>query len=325
MRMRTTAWVNRPPSRINRERLFSSRVRSGVAVFLLAAASPMVAQEPDTVGEVKRPPRGSQFLLPYGSLLVPGLGQYVQGAPLQGAAYTATAVAGWMVAQTDDTDLLVGGLPRNGRDQFAYEGVHVALSAGMLSGWDSFRRAVPALQQQGKYEFLTSQEDLGDLLTAPLDFSVLDRWTTWVDLAFTGLVTGLVLADRQPGRSYKPYRANDAAFITALSLNAGIGEEAMFRGWLLPVFHQTTGERFWIGNTLQAGIFGGLHAEQAGAFAFVQTAWALYEGWLTRRNDWSIRESIFHHFWYDMFVATAEFLSDERQATIRIRFPTIRF
>jgi hypothetical protein len=33
---------------------------------------------------------------------------------------------------------------------------------------------------------------------------------------------------------------------------------------------------------------------------------------LTRRNGWSIRESIFHHFWYDVLVASATLLADER-------------
>ncbi|MQA89439.1 MAG: hypothetical protein GEU90_04280 [Gemmatimonas sp.] len=52
-----------------------------------------------------------------------------------------------------------------------------------------------------------------------------------------------------------------------------------------------------------------------------QAAW---EGWLTRSNGWSVRESIFHHFWYDAAVVTAALLTQERDAELRIAFPVIR-
>lgn len=55
------------------------------------------------------------------------------------------------------------------------------------------------------------------------------------------------------------------------------------------------------------------------------TGWAFYEGWLTQRNDRSIRESIFHHFWYDVVISVTELLVEERRPVIRITLPTIRF
>ena len=53
--------------------------------------------------------------------------------------------------------------------------------------------------------------------------------------------------------------------------------------------------------------------------------WALWEGWLVRRNDWSVRESIFHHVWFDVAVITASAIVEEKPATLRIRFPSIPF
>ncbi|MFW6089713.1 MAG: CPBP family intramembrane glutamic endopeptidase, partial [Gemmatimonadota bacterium] len=156
------------------------------------------------------------------------------------------------------------------------------------------------------------------------DPEFLGRATTWANLAYTGLVTGLVLAGRDRGVDHEPFRGRDAAFAVALSYNAGVGEEAAFRGWLLPMLHQKTGQRFWLANAIQAGIFGAMHPD-AGAFAAVIAASALYEGWVTRRDDWSIRESIFHHFWYDVAVTTATLLADERPSGIQLTFPTIRF
>jgi len=103
-----------------------------------------------------------------------------------------------------------------------------------------------------------------------------------------------------------------------------VGEEALFRGWLYPVLHQNLGRRVWLSNGLQAAIFGSLHVPQAKSFALVIATWAFYEGWLTRRNGWSVRESVFHHFWYDVAVGAAT-LATQEQATVTIVFPAVRF
>lgn len=294
-------------------------------LFLLAVATPLAAQT--AADTIPRPPRrGAQLVIPAASVVAPGLGQYLHGAYWAGLGYTSTAVGAAAVAVwADDAGPGWSGLPRRGRDQIEYEAVHVVQSAGFLSAWDSFRRAVPSLQQQGKYEFLTTDETLGDLLTAPIEPGFLSRPTTWMHLAFTGLVAAVVVSTRRGDVAYEPFHAQDAAFATSLSYNAGVSEEALFRGWLFPVLYQNTGQRFWLANTLQAGVFGALHLEQAGPFAAVITAWALYEGWVTRHNGWSIRESIFHHFWYDVAVVVAELLVEERNAGIRIVVPMVRF
>jgi membrane protease YdiL (CAAX protease family) len=122
---------------------------------------------------------------------------------------------------------------------------------------------------------------------------------------------------------YPPFRANDAAFAASLSLNAAVGEEALFRGWLLPMLTQKLGGRFWLANVLQAGLFG-LGHPQAGPFAVVIGGGAAYSGWLTRRNGWSVREAIFQHFWYDVAVVTASLLRDDR-GVITLAPITIRF
>lgn len=295
-----------------------------MVALLAAAATPLAAQDPPSPADTLSAGRKSEFRVPLASILVPGTGQYVHGEYLAGLAHTATAAAGYLAASVSSADLDVGGLPREGRDQFAYEAIHVSATSGFLSAWDAFHRAVPALQEEGEYEFLTTRESLGDLLSAPFETDFLGRWTTWLNLAYTGVVAGVLLGGRDAGIEYEPFRARDAAFAASLSLNAGVGEEALFRGWLLPLFHQRFGERFWLANSTQGLIFGALHP-QAGAFAAVIAAWGLYEGWLTRRNDWSVRESIFHHFWYDVAIVAAEFLTDEREARIRLTLPTIRF
>jgi membrane protease YdiL (CAAX protease family) len=313
-----------------------SRIRVGlhpylgafaVLVLCASAAPPLTAQQGDTLVRSGEARRGSEFLTPLGSWFLPGLGQYIERAPLAGVAYSATALAGMAVSLSAGDVGWSGAdpLPRDAGDQFAFQGMHVQQTAGFLSGWDAFSRAVPALQAQGRYDFLTTPESVGDLLTAPFDVRFLSRPTTWLHLAYTGVITAIVLGERNPGTEYEPFHPRDAAFLTAMSFNAGVGEEAAFRGWLMPVLYQNSGQRFWLSNTVQAGIFGGLHAATAREFAAVIGGWALYEGWLTRRNDWSIRESIFHHFWYDVAVVTAILLADERAGPMQLTFPTIRF
>ena len=141
-----------------------------------------------------------------------------------------------------------------------------------------------------------------------------------VGLAAAALLGGLVPALRfPPGKTLRKALLGAGAAVAI-----GAGEEALFRGWLYPLFHETFGRRFWLSNGAQAALFGVLHP-QAGRYAVLIGAWAFYEGWLTRRNGWSIRESVFHHFWYDVVIVTATLLTDKRGASVTVTFPRIRF
>jgi hypothetical protein len=298
-----------------------------LAFVLALVAWPLSAQEADRriAPDSARPKRGSEFLIPVTGL-VPGLPQYIHGAYAAGAAYTATAVAGIAVHsryRSEITDTIY--LPRTGSDQLAEQGLHVVGTTEFVGAWDAFHRAIPSLQRQGKYEFLHRRENVGQLISAPFDIQLLKRWTTWVGLSETMVVTALVLGDRGNGEVYAPFRGHDGVYLASNAMNAAVGEEALFRGYLLPLLHQHTGRRFWVANGIQASLFGAVHVpEGAGLFALEIGASSLFEGWVTRRNDWSIRESIFHHFWYDAVVGVALFLRDTN-VTKTITFPAIAF
>lgn len=70
-------------------------------------------------------------------------------------------------------------------------------------------------------------------------------------------------------------------------------------------------------------MFGILH----GPAGVIIGPWAAWEGWITRRNGWSIRESIFHHFWYDVAVISASIIADDpaNRRVHRIQLATLRF
>jgi hypothetical protein len=266
---------------------------------------------------------GSEFRIPLASVLLPGIGQYVQGAPRTGVVYTTIAAGGLAVALNGPSD--TADFPRGTDSQITDVAGMFAQSASWLSAWDAFHRAVPAMQQRGKYTFLPPRrESVPQLLSAPFDVRFLKRWTTWVDIAQTGLVTALILSDRGTDEEHYPYRAQDAAYAVSISGNAAVGEEAFFRGYLFPMLYQKTGQRFWLANTSQALIFTVGHGASP-TLLITHTPWALWEGWLVRRNNWSIRESVFHQFWYDAAVITAIALADEKPVTLRLRFPTITF
>jgi membrane protease YdiL (CAAX protease family) len=302
-----------------------------VRALVLAAALGVAAVHPSARASAQLPEDsvpeargGSEFWIPFGSVFVPGLGQYLQGAPLAGLGYSGTFLAGLLVSSQAGGSTSLARVPRSGRDQLSVEALHVAFTAGLLSAHDAFYRPMSALRAAGKYDFLTAEEDLGDLLWAPLDYRFLGRWTTWVDIAFIGGVLAWALSEDDRTGTTPPFDAGDAAFAASLSLNAAVGEEAAFRGWLLPMLTQKLGGRFWIANGIQAWLFGSAHATQAGAFAWVIAADALYSGWVTRRNGWSVREVVFHHFWYDAAIATAALLTDD-DATVTFIPVQIRF
>jgi len=303
-------------------------VRS-LAVVLVLSCGPAALGAQDTAAAQRSPspppPRsGAAFGIPLASLFVPGLGQYLQHAPLAGLAYTGAAIGGYALYTGDPAAATTIDLPRDAAGQRAFLGAQLATDAGALSAYDSFHRSLASLQHQGKYRFITSHDSPGRLFLAPLDLRMLKRWTTWVDLAHTAIVAAVVLGERKPGVQYPPLRTRDDAFVASFSYGAAVGEEALFRGWLYPVLYQATDERMWLSNGVQAAVFGTLHIPRAKGYAAVIAGWAFWEGWVTRRNGWSVRESVFHHFWYDVAVGAATLLTQE-QATVTIVFPALQF
>jgi len=281
----------------------------------------------DTTAPHPRAPRGGdEFWMPLVSAAVPGVGQFAGGDPPSGAGFAGAAVVGYVLYFTGDTaSAHLTDLPRNPAGQQALAGLEIATAAGFLSAYDAFQRALPSLRQVGKYGFITAHESLGHLLLAPFDAHMLGRWTTWIDLAHTAIVTtALVISETRPGKRYVPFQVHDGALTATLAYGAGTGEEAAFRGWLFPLLYQNLGRHLWLADGLQATIFGGLHVPQAGPFAADIAVWGFYEGWLTRRNGWSVRESVFHHFWYDAIVIAATFLTQGAQS-VTVVFPTVRF
>jgi membrane protease YdiL (CAAX protease family) len=262
----------------------------------------------------------SDFFAPLLSVVIPGFGQYMQGEYGKGLAFTGTAVGGLLLAfhgvsETQDTAFLDDPdlSPKDGSLREILLGSQAYQGAAFLSAYDAFRAAVPAFQHSGQYRFLTSKERLGDLFIAPVRFSFLKRPTTFVPMGLLAIGMGtLIYIERRdhPGADWT-FSADDVPFSLALSYNAGLTEEAAFRGYLLPLTYQYTGS-FFLSNFLQAGLFGAAHYRSGADIPWPQALLGYYFGYLERRNQWSISEGVFNHFWWDAMVFTAGFLTMRR-------------
>lgn len=288
-------------------------------------ASPPSADEDTGVFSVDpryAPERPRNYWLPLASFVLPGLGQYIEQQWEPGFIYTGTSLVGLTMAsvaskriQEDKLGDLdydeYNGLQR----QYTY-GMQLYMFSGEMSAFHSFRTAVKTRKANGEFSFLTADETPADLLTAPFEISFITRPTTYGPL-LAGLVLVIATYDPKPNSDFD---LGDAAFTSGVSYNAGVGEEAFFRGYLMPLAREKTGSDFW-SNAGTSVLFGAAHYSEGNRFPIFQTAMGYYLGWVAQRNGWSLRESIFIHAWWDVLALGQQVASSS--ADKFYRFPGI--
>ncbi len=308
-----------------------------------APARPAPAADEDSgppvppVPELGSPPLGPQpRRVAVAAALLPGLGHLMQGEQALGLGIlggTAGLVAG---------GLALGG-PRAllpGEDGFLL--MEGANALWLWSVWDAYQRARLQRARAGPGDSFPYQTP-GELLSAPFQPEVLARPTLLLPLlAVLGMaVAGLPLSDsgslfaqdRVPvlGRSTAPgwaLVANGAAF-GVLSMEAAVGEEAVFRGFLL---HGMTDPAAPAGGiALQALLFGLLHVPnpflyqdgadvedglKAGALTGVLGAHLGYLTWDARGD---LRPAVAFHFWYDLLLLGFSYVSRPQEVPFRLQ------
>lgn len=164
---------------------------------------------------------------PIVSLFLPGFDQYLQGHTGSGALYT-TAWLGANLWYADRADKLKDRqdamnwdswsemqqgdytnheeLPR----QTALASQYIT-AVGALSAWHSFRMGVETQRASGRFEFLKEEETPMDLLTAPFQFSFLQRKTTWIPLVVAAGFGALVPNALTDDYERNPYTGSDAS------------------------------------------------------------------------------------------------------------------
>ena len=186
--------------------------------------------------------------------------------------------------------------------------------AGSLSAYHAFRTSVAGRASE-RFDFLGEAETTGDLMIAPARLDYFTRWTTLIPLAL--ITGGLVAYMANDDYNTDPVYGSDLLFSTALSFNAGVGEEALFRGFLMPVLTDVTKSPFY-GNLATAGIFALAHVSEANPVPFPQFILGYYFGWLAQQNNWTLSEVVFLHTWWDIIVFSFAFSRGDPKANIYV-------
>jgi membrane protease YdiL (CAAX protease family) len=179
--------------------------------------------------------------------------------------------------------------------------------SGSLSLYQSFRDAVERIQHlNSDYAFLGQRQTTLELVQSPWRVSYLKNFTTLLPLVYKAVVS---FAPKEQ-RSRNP-TGRDFGFSLLVSHNPGIGEEAVYRGYLQPVLRSVSGNS-WVANSLQAFMFMATHYPTRGMLLADDFLIAFYWGWLTEHNAWSISESIFIHYWGDVIALNSTLISERR-------------
>jgi len=281
------------------------------------ASDEQSAQPPPADAErAAPPPRGAEVALPLGSLVLPGLGQVVQHAPRSALMFSGVFLSTLVSSRValNGTQASINDLDTLGsRAELGVWLRQISQEAGALSAYDSFRRSLPALRRAGKYEFMSDGDPPSALLTAAGEFHFLKEKTTYIPIAIVAALSfSRRLAAPDEGKEFAPARGSDTAFSAGVAFNAGVGEEALYRGFLLPVIRQHVGDREWVGNGLQAAVFAAAHGDFSPAALSAHFAFGYYAGYLANRNHGSLRQAVFTHFMWDAVALSGAFLTRQR-------------
>jgi membrane protease YdiL (CAAX protease family) len=259
---------------------------------------------------------------PIASLLLPGFDQYLQGHVTSGLAYSSAWVSAsvwyanrsrklrdtqdamnwksWSREQQDDY-LYHEELPRQASLASQY-----ITSVGALSAWQSFRTGVETHRESGRFSFLREEETPLDLLAAPFQFSYLQRKTTWIPLLVATGLGALIPNALTEDYQRDPYSGSDALYASAISYNAGVSEEALFRGYMQPLLYDGLNSSLGA-NSIQALIFALAHRATIER-PIAQAGMGFYLGWLQEKRNWTLGESIFVHAWWDVLALSSSYL-----------------
>jgi membrane protease YdiL (CAAX protease family) len=298
-------------------------LRSGLKILLVVifACEQVKAETPQdtywTHSTFSQSADASDVALPVLSLLLPGAGQWLRGQWTSAATYTGGSMAaiGFALAakeQAGSSEITFSKISDSSVAERKYLlGTQTYQALGGLSLYHTFRSAVWQRQKYGEYGFLGSGESPIDLIKAPFRFEFLQRSSTYIPLGVAALASYYIANHPMDGHVKKFLSREDPWFAGAFSYNAGVHEEAVFRGWLMPLLHQA-GMSKTSSNLTQAGTFALAHLGST-SLPLPQFLLGLHFGQTAMNNHWSISESIFIHTWWDVMVLLATFHTKERE------------
>jgi membrane protease YdiL (CAAX protease family) len=140
-----------------------------------------------------------------------------------------------------------------------------------------------------------------------------------------GLFAGGAILSHNIGSNGSPtFTWSDGFFTAATSYNAGVGEEAFFRGYLMMNFRQSWGSDFW-SLTASSVLFGAAHISSDNPYPWPQLIGGFYLGWLAQHDDWTLSRNVFVHAWWDIIAFISEFSSDTVHPKVMLPLVDARF
>lgn len=274
----------------------------------------------------------SQFWRPLGSMVLPGLGQYMCGQTSSGLVYTGVALLGiglnlhYSAKVSEEEKKEASGDLVPDSDQFnlrnATLGALIVQGAGGMSAYHAFRTAVRQEIVEGRYEFLTHEETSGEILLAPFHFSYLARASTWMPLGILATLAALSPQISEEKLEYVSPNAHQSAFNLGVSYNAGTHEEAIFRGWLMPLFREKFVGNFWA-NANTSLLFAAAHLG-TNKLPLPQLILGYYLGNVVQKDQWRLGEAVFIHTWWDVIALFAShFREKDKSKAVSIRLPPL--
>lgn len=274
----------------------------------------------------------SAYWGPLGSLILPGFDQFRESQYGYGGLYTGLALTGIsinLVAKDNNQFRTKDG--KNSRDDdWKGFGRQLTMASGGYSAYHSFRTAVRTRPSDYSFMDISKEDTPKDLFQAPFKMQFLTKPTTFIPLGtFAAVLSGLYFLDRD--RHFRSGGVlSKTTFVTGTSYLAGTWEEAAFRGWLLPAWQQSMNNSYAWANLAQGTLFGAVHYSSQNKFPVFQTLFGLYAGYLTKENGYSIQESTFIHFWWDVLalgfgVLTYTNAKDKKAAGANLMLPMLTY
>ncbi len=268
--------------------------------------------------------------MPPGFALLPGGTYFYQGEPAKGALFAVPEIGLVALGVAASPNLASqGGTPE----------INVPLLLGgqlyVVDKWSYYQQQMilfnAANPSAGPPVDRTS---LGDLLLAPFNPSVISSPLVILS-GLLGVADGLygypqrsgtftnintvTAMNRRMSRDSGTAYYEGASF--AVSYGAGVSEEMVFRGMLLPILDYKYGRR--TGLLVSSLSFGLLHSLNPGAGGIYlpaqATALGLLFGWQAQEDDYRISKTIAAHFWYDFISSTTTWLANPSQNPLGVQ------
>ena len=243
-------------------------------------------------------------LMPFLSLLLPGFDQYIANQMTYGLSYTSTALLGYRISQ-NNSHKTMNISQNNQNEEYRYGlgtfGRKLQETAGSLSAYHSFKTRVRTRPYD--FPFLKNEDSISEILLAPFNFKFFKKSDIFIPL--TSILVLRVLS----AQKVKKYKTSFIERINSsfnLSYLSAVGEESLFRGWLMPLLHYDFDSPI-IANTAQSLLFGLAHY-QGNSFPLIQTLMGFYLGHLSQKSYYSLKESIFLHHWWNVIILTSHLL-----------------